>query len=193
MFSSTNFQPTGLKPTDLKPTSPFSAPHRVPDALLDTLMKGQRAADFSEALQSRYPLNFQPLAAFEPVEQQFSHQGVTFDGAIALAPSNPKFIEQPGQKVVMPIGQHRLHLQLANIVTHIQIAGRCTQPMVLEVLGADGAVITVQNGVTCPLPDPLQHDISRLPSQVFKLALPTDGSSLRLSAKAPFVLSSVAV
>ena len=194
--------PTPQPVTNLSRSNPQSASVAHVDAntlleqLTETCVEG-----LSGSLQARQPLNLQQLAAFEVVTNQFAAWGVAFAGAIALAPSNPKFIDQPGQKVLMPApvgqtsrqgqSQHQMQLWCQPMVTRICLAGRSTQPIALEVLDATGAVVAIQNGVMCPLPSTLQLDTSRLPSQVFKLDLPK-GGSLRLSAKAPFVLFNVA-
>lgn len=184
-----------LPPTNFKSEpSSMSAP-LVADALLGNLV-GTCVADLPVTLQALHPLNFQQLSAFEQVMHQFGHRGVEFSGAIALVPSNPKFIKQSGQKVIMSESQgqrkYQMQLRLQPMVTQICIAGRSTQPILLEMLDAGGDIVAVQNGVMCPLPESLQHDTSRLPGQVFKLEPPHHGC-LRLTAKAPFIISSIAV
>jgi len=187
-----------LSPTPYRSETPSSSALPLDtDVLLDQAVESC-VADLPVTLQTLFSLNFQGLSTFEVITQQFSQQGITFERAIALAPSNPKFIEQPGQKILMPMGQsqstakHQMLLQLQPMVTQISMAGRSTQPILLEVLDVDGTVVAVQNGVMCPLPQSLQHDTSRLPSQVFKLE-PLANACLRLSAKAPFVLFNIAV
>lgn len=166
------------------------------DEFIRNGLAGTWAQDSTTTLPTAFtalcPLNFQRLAAFETVTQQFDRQGLEFIGAIALAPSNPRFIEQSGQKVLMPAQPHQLELQLSPSVQQIGITGRSTQPILLEVIDATNAVTTVQNGVISPLAKPSQHDTGRLPAQILKLETPA-GGRLRLSAKAPFVISTVAI
>lgn len=177
-----------LPPTDLKPDMLVAQPVAVAASLKDPLMSSPSLV--SDAL---FSLNFQSLSAFEAVNQQFKGYGVEFEGAIALFPSNPRFINQPSHKVIMPTAAtNRLWLNLSPLVTRICLSGRSTQPILLESINAAGDVIAVENGVMCPLPAPLRHDTGRLPSQVFKLDA-AQAKRLRLSAKAPFTLERVAV
>jgi hypothetical protein len=46
------------------------------------------------------------LKCFEVVEAQFAHWGITFNNAIAIQPSNPAFVNQPGMTVLMGAPQH---------------------------------------------------------------------------------------
>jgi hypothetical protein len=48
-------------------------------------------------------LEFNQLGTFEPVQEQFWEQGVRFEGAIALQPSNPAFQADNNSPSVMPI------------------------------------------------------------------------------------------
>lgn len=46
------------------------------------------------------------LKCFEVVENQFAHWGITFNNTIAIQPSNPAFVNQPGMTVLMGAPQH---------------------------------------------------------------------------------------
>lgn len=48
-------------------------------------------------------LNFEDLAAFEPVGDRYANLGVHFTGAVALMPSNPAFPPRSGSQVLMPV------------------------------------------------------------------------------------------
>ena len=48
-------------------------------------------------------LEFDELGSFEPVQEQFWDQGVRFEGAIALQPSNPAFQASTNTPSVMPM------------------------------------------------------------------------------------------
>ncbi len=50
-----------------------------------------------------FQLDFEELAAFEPVGDRYANLGIHFMGAVALMPSNPAFPPHSGSLVLMPV------------------------------------------------------------------------------------------
>ncbi len=61
----------------------------------------QTVEPFAPTPEATVCLSFDHLKAFETVDRQFKHMGVTFKNAIALKPSNPAFQPDQGEIVLM--------------------------------------------------------------------------------------------
>lgn len=74
------------------------------------------------SLQTSTPtrLDFEDLSAFEIVKDQYRHQGIRFEHAIALEPSNPAFPLINGSRVLMPVAEQTcITLHFKQPVQHI--------------------------------------------------------------------------
>ncbi len=135
--------------------------------------------------------DFQTLSPLEMVTNQFA--GVSFGCAIALIPSNPRFILKPGQLVIMPTGNdNRLSIALDDAVDSFSLWGRCTQPMVLKVLeSSNGNVVQIHSDKAFRWPD--SSETSLLPLQILKLENMSNIAIIELSAQAPFTIEGLSV
>ncbi len=134
--------------------------------------------------------DFQVLNPLEMVTNQFS--GVSFGCAIALIPSNPRFVAQLEQCVIMPTGSdHRLSIALSDTVDSFCLWGRCTQPMMLKVLESTGKVLQIHSDKTFRWPD--SSEMTLLPLQILKLENMSQIAMIELSADAPFTIEGLSV
>lgn len=134
--------------------------------------------------------DFQVLTPLEMVTNQFGE--VSFACAIALIPSNPRFVNQPGQRVIMPTGnENRLSIALDDTVNSFCLWGRCTQPMVLKVLERSGKVLQIHSDRTFRWSD--SSKIALLPLQILKLENMSNIAMVELSADAPFTIEGLSV
>lgn len=140
-----------------------------------------------QALQAVLPLDLQVLKPLESVMHQFESRGVVFEDAIALIPSNPRFICRSGQFVLMPAHpDNTLAIDPQPMVQRLYLCGRGTQPIVVKTWDADG---NLQSTQTADLPP---SDSTLLPCQILKLA--TEGiHRIELSSAAPFTLEGIAL
>ncbi|MEM8610870.1 MAG: hypothetical protein AAGF93_02550 [Cyanobacteria bacterium P01_H01_bin.105] len=134
--------------------------------------------------------DFQVLSPLEMVTNQFA--GVSFGCAIALIPSNPRFVAQAGQRVIMPTG-HDNHLSIAldDTVDSFCLWGRCTQPMVLKVLESSGKVLQIHSDKGFRWPD--SSETALLPLQILKLENMSQIAMIELFADAPFTIEGLSV
>lgn len=87
--------------------------------------------------RSRQPLPFNQLQAFERVDRQFSAWGIYFEDAIAIQPTNPRFIPAQQGLVLMPTAsKNALKIKLL----------RPPRSMVLQVRGYQDIHLTALNG-----------------------------------------------
>lgn len=129
--------------------------------------------------------DFQALKPLEMVTNQFSE--VSFGCAIALIPSNPRFVAQSGQRVIMPTGNdNRLSIALDDTVSSFCLWGRCTQPMMLKVLESTGKVLQIHTDKAFRWPK--SSDTALLPLQILKLENMSKIAMVELSADAPFTI-----
>ena len=134
--------------------------------------------------------DFQSLAPLEMVTNQFA--GVSFGCAIALIPSNPRFITKAGQRVLMPTGnQYRLSIALEATVNSFCLWGRCTQPMLLKVLESSGKVLQIHSDKAFRWPDGSKNAL--LPLQILKLENMSNIAMIELFADAPFTIEGLSV
>lgn len=134
--------------------------------------------------------DFQSLAPLEMVTNQFA--GVSFGCAIALIPSNPRFITKAGQRVLMPTGnQYRLSIALEATVSSFSLWGRCTQPMMLKVLESSGKVLQIHSDKAFRWPDGSKDAL--LPLQILKLENMSNIAMIELFADAPFTIEGLSV
>lgn len=134
--------------------------------------------------------DFQSLAPLEMVTTQFSE--VSFGCAIALIPSNPRFVAKPEQMIVMPTGNdNRMSIALDDTVKSFCLWGRCTQPMVLKVLEATGQVLQIHSDKAFRWPS--SSETALLPLQILKLENMSNIAIIELSADAPFTIEGLAI
>lgn len=93
-------------PADLAATS--SVPERSVPELLERSpvtaalpIQPRSESSLAVAQPSQVQLDLEDLACFEVVNRQFQRQGVVFQNAIALHPSNPAFPPRSGRNVLM--------------------------------------------------------------------------------------------
>ncbi|MEM8810693.1 MAG: hypothetical protein AAGF01_32180 [Cyanobacteria bacterium P01_G01_bin.38] len=144
-------------------------------------------AALPKSMQAVLTVDFQDLKPLEPVTCQFESRGLVFEDAIALIPSNPRFICRSGQSVLMPAHpDNTLAIEPQPMVQRLYLCGRGTQPIVVKTWDADG---NLQSTQTADLP---QLDSPLLPCQILKLS--TEGiHRIELSSAAPFTLEGVAL
>lgn len=134
--------------------------------------------------------DFQSLAPLEMVTSQFSE--VVFGCAIALTPSNPRFVAKVGQRVIMPTGNdNHLSIGIDKTINSFCLWGRCTQPMVLKVLESSGKLLNIHTDKAFQWPD--DSETALLPLQILKLANMTNIAMIELSADAPFTIEGLSV
>ena len=134
-------------------------------------------------------LPLQTLSPLERVSQQFVDQGIVFEHAIALIPSNPAFIASPGRQVIMPTGNHhRLALVLQQQEGSLTIAGRCTRAISLEAVDSSGQLVGhyVDKSFTKPSPS---HRL--LPCQTIRIDNLAQIEQIQISARTPFTLERI--
>ncbi|MBW4519493.1 MAG: hypothetical protein KME16_07300 [Scytolyngbya sp. HA4215-MV1] len=87
-------------------------------------------------------LNFQNLSAFERITDQYANQGIKFDGAIALEPSNPLFQTGIGKLVLMPISnQACFSAQFNGDLRQVDVFVSSARPVCLTAYDAEGNLI----------------------------------------------------
>lgn len=135
-------------------------------------------------------LDFQSLAPLEMVTNQFPK--ISFGCAIALIPSNPKFIAKAGERVLMPTGNdNRLSMALENSVNSFCLWGRCTQPMLLKVLESTGKVLQIHSDKGFRWPG--GSEMNLLPLQILKLENMENIAMIELFADAPFTIEGLSI
>ncbi|NEQ52503.1 MAG: hypothetical protein F6K11_20570 [Leptolyngbya sp. SIO3F4] len=134
--------------------------------------------------------DFQSLAPLEMVTTQFAE--VSFGCAIALIPSNPRFVAEEGQRVIMPTGNdNHMSIALEDTVDSFCLWGRCTRPMVLKVLEANGQVLQMHSDKAFRWPS--SSETALLPLQILKLENMSNIAMIELSAAAPFTIEGLSV
>ncbi|MEM6254969.1 MAG: hypothetical protein AAF821_18795 [Cyanobacteria bacterium P01_D01_bin.156] len=135
-------------------------------------------------------LDLQSLAPLEMVTSQFPR--ISFGCAIAIIPSNPRFIAKAGERVLMPTGNdNRLSMALDDSVDSFCLWGRCTQPMLLKVLESTGRVLQIHSDKTFRNPD--DCEVALLPLQILKLENMKNIAMVELFSDAPFTIEGVSV
>lgn len=134
-------------------------------------------------------LDFEDLAEFERVENQYSNLGVQFDGAIAIRPSNPIFIPNSGCLVLMPLTfQVGIQARFCRPVAVIQALVSGTRPVTLTALDSQGVVLErVSIGSYRYLWAEGAAELAPLPQQPLQLQTPGIASVL-FESDAPFTL-----
>ncbi|MDV3353151.1 hypothetical protein D0962_36350 [Leptolyngbyaceae cyanobacterium CCMR0082] len=134
--------------------------------------------------------DFQVLKPLEMVTSQFA--GVSFGCAIALIPSNPRFVARVGERIIMPTGNdNRLSIALDDDVDSFCLWGRCTQPMVLKVLESGGKVLQIHSDKAFRWPN--SSETALLPLQILKLENMSNIAMIELFADAPFTIEGLSV
>ena len=147
-------------------------------------------ADVFNIADASTGLDFQDLAPLEMVTNQFAE--VSFACAIALIPSNPRFVAKSGRRVLMPTGNdNRLSIAQDDGVDSFCLWGRCTQPMILKVLESSGKVLQIHSDRGFRWPD--SSETTLLPLQILKLENMSNIAMIELSADAPFVVEGMSV
>ncbi|MBT9310629.1 hypothetical protein [Leptothoe kymatousa] len=117
---------------------------------------------------------------------------ISFGCAIALIPSNPKFIAKAGERVLMPTGNdNRLSMALENSVNSFCLWGRCTQPMLLKVLESTGKVLQIHSDKGFRWPG--GSEMNLLPLQILKLENMENIAMIELFADAPFTIEGLSI
>jgi hypothetical protein len=87
----------------------------------------------------RRSLPFHELTPFESVREQFADCGIVFEGAIALAPSNPSFYSRIPRVVLMPIAhRHAITITLKSRLPRITLKVRGYKDIRLTALDGSG-------------------------------------------------------
>jgi hypothetical protein len=87
-------------------------------------------------------LDFEDLVEFERVKNQYSSVGVQFEGAIAIRPSNPIFLPNSGDLVLMPSTfQLGIQVRFCRPVSLVQALVSGTRPVTLTALDSQRVVI----------------------------------------------------
>lgn len=95
------------------------------------------------AATNRQSLPFQRLMPYELVKDQYQEWGITFEGAIALPPSNPSFYNRTSEIVLMPLsGRRSITLTLKNPPPRITVQVRGYRDIQLSALDHSGHCIT---------------------------------------------------
>jgi hypothetical protein len=88
-------------------------------------------------------LPFAELSPHELITDQFEVYGVSVQGAIAVTPSNPSFIEQTARLALMPLGQQaQMRLLLHQRFTTIGVHLRGYRDFRIDALDHDGHSLT---------------------------------------------------
>ncbi|MEL6937184.1 MAG: hypothetical protein AAFN42_07110 [Cyanobacteria bacterium J06554_1] len=134
--------------------------------------------------------DFQSLAPLEMVTSQLTD--VSFGCAIAIIPSNPRFVGKAGQRVIMPTGNdNRLSIAIDKSIDSFCLWGRCTQPIVLKVLESSGKVLKIHSDKAFRWPD--SSETALLPLQILKLENMSNIAMIELSADAPFTIEGLSI
>lgn len=121
MFAAMSHSPTRL---DFKPFAPAQRPLSWLPAVEPVLS---------------HSLPFASLSAYELVQHQYADQGIGFEGAIALLPSNSSFYEQSPQIVLMPTSQRRsIVITLLRPLQRVALRLRSYRDIRLSALDASG-------------------------------------------------------
>ncbi len=112
------------------PHSEFSRPH-------PNFIDAERTAS-PVALDWR-SLTWSKLRPFESVTDQYSDQGLTFDSATALSPSNPRFRSESDSLVLVPTGNRRSIKIVGQTALHqVRAKVRGAQTVTITALSTNG-------------------------------------------------------
>lgn len=150
---------------------------------------------FPEGAASSLPawdrVNFQDLTHFEMVVDQYQDRGLTFEGAIALIPSNPSFMSATGTVVLMPAaGRKMIKVYLQQPICHITIGVRGAGIVNCVALDVNGHCIT-RCSTDGPKANPTDHKAPTLfPQQEFNLTA-QQLAVLILESDTPFIIENI--
>lgn len=115
-------------------------------------------------------LELEALNCFEIVEHQFQAWGITFKNAIALQPSNPAFITQADQVVLMS-GPNSGFLEICfhHPLQFIEARVTSSQPTVLSAFNANNQEVACSH---TPTPEPTAVGVSVLPPTLLQIHTP---------------------
>jgi len=171
----------------LKSHSEFSQSLAPPTSSRDLVRA--TAAEVTPLKLGPTQLDFEDLAEFERVENQYFCLGVQFDGAIAIRPSNPIFMPSSGCLVLMPSTfQAGIRAQFCRAVAVVQALVTGTKPVTLTALDSQGTVLDrVSIGSYRYVWETAQGELIPLPQQPLELKIPGIASVL-FESDAPFTL-----
>ena len=129
------------------------------------------------------------LDNFECITSQFASFGLKFEDTIALRPSNPRFLNKVGPRVLMPVGQQRsFKVKLEKATTHVHLWLMGSREITVSTLNAQGHCIAVAE--TSKVSGTNAHE----PYQEQSLTLETRMAKvIHIDSKAPFVATRFAV
>jgi hypothetical protein len=115
-------------------------------------------------------LQLEALNCFEMVEHQFQAWGITFKNAIALQPSNPAFITQADQVVLMS-GPKSGFLEICfhNPLQFIEARVTSSQPTILSAFNANNQEVACTH---TPTPKATAVGVSVLPPTILQIRTP---------------------
>lgn len=134
-------------------------------------------------------LAIQGLRNFEKVHQQFVASGITFEGAIAVRPSNPRFQLHAGALTIIPAcNRNGIKVDLSPRVAQINLGFINSQAITFALLSAEKHCIA---SVKVP-PSPqfsVPHSIELSGPDLQGITLDTDTAvTLRIESPSPFTL-----
>lgn len=134
-------------------------------------------------------LSIAGLENFESVSNQFASLGLHFEDAIAIRPSNPRFLSNGCQMVVMSADQGKtLKVSLDADVAHTHLWLKGSQTVKVSALNAQGhcmAVAETKSARTAKSAPLYAEEGVLIDTRAAK--------TLRIESKAPFVLTRLAV
>ncbi|MFE4105552.1 hypothetical protein [Almyronema epifaneia] len=133
--------------------------------------------------------DFQQLRQFEPVGDRFQKLGIALKGAIALQPSNPKYLNPQMHPVLMPLqDQGEIRILLHRPFSQVKICVRSRGEVTLTALDHRGQCIT--QGCTREAIQTASSSAQFVPTVWLSVAA-NQLASLVLSAKVPFVIEAI--
>ncbi|MEO0987132.1 MAG: hypothetical protein AAFY20_16495 [Cyanobacteria bacterium J06639_14] len=129
------------------------------------------------------------LDNFEKMASQFASLGLRFEDAIALRPSNPRFLNESGSMIIMPMGRNRsLKVKVEKSIPkmHLWLVG--SQEITVSTLNAHGhCTAMAETSKVSRIEDDESY-----PEQ--SLTVDTRMAKvLHIDSKAPFVLTRFAI
>lgn len=130
-------------------------------------------------------LPFHWLSQFDRIDSQFSSFQVWFEDAIALHPSNPRFLVGDEDLAIMPTCRSKvLNIKLGKAITQVQLWLSGSAPVRVSAFDkGDRCVATVQTPELLETGENLKY-----PAQLATLDI-QNASYLRIDSKSPYILT----
>lgn len=141
-----------------------------------------------QARPAREFIDIDYLQNFELVADQFADFGLSFDDAIAISPSNGRFLAHSHRRSIMATSQGKmLKVGLAPTVQQVHLWLVGSQEVAISTLNGNGEIIfKTQTGSLPAQSDDAYREQSTI--------IDTPGANwLRLSSRAPFIVTQLAV